>query len=365
MLRLGSLLLIAALTTLLLTPPPAFADQPPTAFVDTAGTSHEAAVAALVEEQVVEGCSADSFCADRSLTRGQLATMLARALDLEPDPVLLASGPFTDTIGTTHERAITALSAAGIVAGCEEERFCPNAPITREQLATMLDRALGFPDVPDAGRYFIDIRGTHEAAIERLAAQGVTNGCGPVEFCPTSEVSRAHAAVFFARALELVERVHLTDFDQRLALHEEQERARERERERLREERRERERQQAIHDRGQRALEVALDQLGKPYAWGGSGPHRFDCSGLTSFAWRAAGVEIPRTSRQQHAAITRVSRSELIPGDLVFYHSPVSHVAIYLGDGKVVEAPNSRGVVRIRTDGLTRSGVVGYGRPGV
>lgn len=353
------LLSVVALTTLLISAPVA-ADDTHATFADTAGTRHESAVAALVAQDVVQGCSADSFCSDRSLTRGQLSSMLARSLDLEPEPVVLATTRFSDTADSTHAGAIDALAEAGIVAGCEEGRFCPRDPITREQLATMLDRALGFPDAAHSGRYFTDIRGTHADAVERAAERGVTGGCGPVSFCPTDEVSRAHAAVFFARALELIDRVELADFDERLAQHEE----RERERELQRQERRENERQQAIIDRGQKAVDVALGQLGTPYGWGGNGPHRFDCSGLTSFAWRAAGVELPRTSRQQFAGVTRVSRSDLIPGDLVYYHSPVSHVAIYMGDGKVVEAPNSGGVVRVRNDGLSRSGVVGFGRPG-
>jgi len=63
-----------------------------------------------------------------------------------------------------------------------------------------------------------------------------------------------------------------------------------------------------------------------------------------------------------HAALAPISRSELIPGDLIFYHSPVSHVAIYIGGGQVVEAPNSGSNVRVRADGLTRRRVVGFGR---
>jgi peptidoglycan DL-endopeptidase CwlO len=111
------------------------------------------------------------------------------------------------------------------------------------------------------------------------------------------------------------------------------------------------------------AVRTALAQLGKPYQWGGSGPNSFDCSGLTSYAWRAAGVTLPRTSGAQYAGTRRISRAELQPGDLVFYHSPISHVAMYIGNGQVVEAPNSGNNVRIRSDGLTRRGIVGFGRP--
>jgi peptidoglycan DL-endopeptidase CwlO len=111
------------------------------------------------------------------------------------------------------------------------------------------------------------------------------------------------------------------------------------------------------------AVQTAMAQLGKPYQWGGNGPNSFDCSGLTSFAWRAAGVGIPRTSGAQFSGTKRVTRDQLQPGDLVFYHSPISHVAMYIGNGQVVEAPNSGNNVRIRNDGLTRRGIVGYGRP--
>jgi len=111
------------------------------------------------------------------------------------------------------------------------------------------------------------------------------------------------------------------------------------------------------------AVQVALGQIGKPYAWGASGPGSFDCSGLVTYAYRAAGVShLPRSSSAMYGATTRISRADLQPGDLVFYHSPVSHVAIYIGGGQVVEAPNSGSNVRVRADGLTRRGVVGFGR---
>lgn len=115
----------------------------------------------------------------------------------------------------------------------------------------------------------------------------------------------------------------------------------------------------------QTAIDQALAQVGKPYRYGGSGPGSFDCSGLTSFAWRAAGVEITRTSRSQYAYTKRISRGDVQPGDLIFYGRSVgriSHVAMYIGDGRVVEAPYSGQNVRIRGDGMARKDIVGYGR---
>jgi peptidoglycan DL-endopeptidase CwlO len=109
------------------------------------------------------------------------------------------------------------------------------------------------------------------------------------------------------------------------------------------------------------AVSTALAQLGKPYVWGAAGPSSFDCSGLTSYSWRAAGVTIPRTSSGQYSGLTRVSRAQLQPGDLVFEYSPVSHVSMYIGNNTIVEA--SRPGVPVRTASLSSRSPVGYARP--
>lgn len=86
------------------------------------------------------------------------------------------------------------------------------------------------------------------------------------------------------------------------------------------------------------AIATALGKVGAPYVWGSSGPGGFDCSGLTSFAYRAVGISLPHSSRAQSALGQRVSRSELRPGDLVFFYSPISHVGLYIGNGMMVHA---------------------------
>jgi cell wall-associated NlpC family hydrolase len=88
------------------------------------------------------------------------------------------------------------------------------------------------------------------------------------------------------------------------------------------------------------AVQTALAQVGDPYVYGAAGPDAFDCSGLTMYAWRAAGVSLPHASGMQPGAGTPVSISELMPGDLVFYYSPISHVGMYIGDGMIVHAAN-------------------------
>jgi cell wall-associated NlpC family hydrolase len=97
----------------------------------------------------------------------------------------------------------------------------------------------------------------------------------------------------------------------------------------------------------QTAVDAALSKLGSNYVYGATGPSTFDCSGLTSWAYKQAGVTLPRTSGAQSTFGAAVSRSALQPGDLVFYGSPVHHVGIYLGDGKMVHAPDTGDVVKI------------------
>jgi cell wall-associated NlpC family hydrolase len=99
------------------------------------------------------------------------------------------------------------------------------------------------------------------------------------------------------------------------------------------------------------AIAAAQAQLGKPYVWGGAGPDSFDCSGLTSWAWRAAGVSLPHLAQYQYQLTRRVAISDLLPGDLVFYGTPtdVYHEGMYVGNGTMIVAPTTGDVVRYMT----------------
>ncbi|GAA3768918.1 C40 family peptidase [Streptomyces chiangmaiensis] len=103
----------------------------------------------------------------------------------------------------------------------------------------------------------------------------------------------------------------------------------------------------APNTRAAAALSYAYGKLGSPYVWGATGPDAFDCSGLVQAAYRSAGVSLPRTTYAQIGAGRRVSRSELLPGDLVFFYSGVSHVGIYVGNGQMIHAPNPSAPVRL------------------
>ncbi|MEU5111507.1 NlpC/P60 family protein [Streptomyces longwoodensis] len=112
---------------------------------------------------------------------------------------------------------------------------------------------------------------------------------------------------------------------------------------------------------GERAVRNAVRQLGKPYQWGAEGPRSYDCSGLTSWAWDRAGTPIPRTSQEQWAKLPRVPLDALRPGDLVVYFPEATHVALYLGDGLVVQAP--RPGARVKVSPLAANPVLGAVRP--
>jgi cell wall-associated NlpC family hydrolase len=95
------------------------------------------------------------------------------------------------------------------------------------------------------------------------------------------------------------------------------------------------------------AVDAAMAKRGTPYVWAAGGPNSFDCSGLTSYAFRAAGINLPHSSLSQSRMGQAVSRDQLQPGDLVFFYSPVSHVGIYIGNGLMVHAPTSGDVVKV------------------
>ncbi|MER6014701.1 C40 family peptidase [Streptomyces bluensis] len=114
-------------------------------------------------------------------------------------------------------------------------------------------------------------------------------------------------------------------------------------------------------EEGARALRYAVEQIGKPYEWGAEGPEAYDCSGLTSQAWAHAGLPIPRTSQEQWAELERVPMERLRPGDLVVYFPEATHVALYLGNGLVVQAP--RPGARVKVSPIAANPVLGAVRP--
>jgi cell wall-associated NlpC family hydrolase len=110
------------------------------------------------------------------------------------------------------------------------------------------------------------------------------------------------------------------------------------------------------------AVRFAMAQIGKPYVYGAAGPSAYDCSGLTMAAWGAAGVGLPHSASAQYGSGTHISPSQLQPGDLVFYYSPISHVGMYIGNGMIVNAENPSAGIRVAP--LYSMPFVGAVRPG-
>jgi cell wall-associated NlpC family hydrolase len=107
---------------------------------------------------------------------------------------------------------------------------------------------------------------------------------------------------------------------------------------------------------GEKLVNLAKSKLGCKYVWGATGPNTFDCSGLTSWCHKQVGISIPRTSLAQSKSGKAVNKSDLQPGDLIFWKTTsaeVGHVGMYVGNGQFIHAPNSRSVVKI--DSLSNS----------
>lgn len=175
-------------------------------FVDTAGNHHQAALDALERRGILDGtgCGPDRLCPDAAIERWAMAVWLVRAIDSRAPPDIERTR-FEDVEADAWEAPyIERLAALGITTGCAELplRFCPDAPVTRGQMASFLVRYLDLDPAPPAG--FDDIAGnSHETAIDTLAAAGITKGCrtDTLSYCPSQPVSRAQMASFIARGL--------------------------------------------------------------------------------------------------------------------------------------------------------------------
>ncbi len=177
-----------------------FGPGSPGRFVDDDGSVFEEEIEWLAEQGITLGCNSDGtlFCPGDPVSRAQMGSFLARALELTPVP-----GDRFDDVSGTHEANINAIADAGITLGCNSDGtlFCPGDTISRAQMGSFLARALGLTPVP--GDRFDDVSGTHEANINAIADAGITLGCNSdgTLFCPGDPVTRGQMAGFLFRAL--------------------------------------------------------------------------------------------------------------------------------------------------------------------
>lgn len=165
-------------------------------YTDVYGSSFYADILWLAREGITGGCAPSRFCPLDPVTREQMAAFLDRALDLPP----ASQDYFTDDETSTHEAAINRLAEAGIGTGCGRDRFCPRSAVSRAEMASFLVRALDLP--PATTDHFGDDAGSiHEDEINALAQAGITSGCTPSRYCPSYAVTREQMAAFLRRAL--------------------------------------------------------------------------------------------------------------------------------------------------------------------
>jgi hypothetical protein len=164
-------------------------------FRDVTSGTHRTHIEGLFARGTTLGCSFDRYCPSSGVTRGQMATFLARELNLSP-----RSEGFRDvSSGNPHAGAIGALAASGITSGCGDGRFCPDDRVTRAQMATFLRRALDLPESAPTGVNDVPRGSTHAGSIGALQRAGITQGCSSTAFCPTAAVSRSQMAAFLQR----------------------------------------------------------------------------------------------------------------------------------------------------------------------
>jgi hypothetical protein len=191
------LIAFGVIVSLLLVGAPSLAAPLSGTFLDDDGNVHEPNIEAIAMEGITRGCAADRYCPTAPVRRDEMASFLARALELSP----LTSGPFTDIAGNPHLGAINAIAAAGITLGCASDRYCPAAAVRRDEMASFLARAFALAPQPSP---FSDTTGNvHETNIGGIAAAGITLGCSASQYCPDRPVLRDQMASFLARALGL------------------------------------------------------------------------------------------------------------------------------------------------------------------
>jgi hypothetical protein len=165
---------------------------------DWDNTTFETHIAWAYENGITGGCDLDMFCPGNAVTRRQMAMFIDRAM--EPPLPSTDQDFFDDDDGVTGEGSINRIAAAGITGGCGERRYCPGRSVTREEMAAFLVRALHLPPPVEPDHFVDDDDSPFEANIDSLFEAGVTTGCSADHFCPRSNVSRGQMAAFLYRA---------------------------------------------------------------------------------------------------------------------------------------------------------------------
>jgi GH25 family lysozyme M1 (1,4-beta-N-acetylmuramidase) len=184
----------ASLGDVLIEPTEGVAAIPKPPFTDIAGSKFAKDIAWLYHEGITSGCSKTKYCPSDNVTRGQMAAFISRALSLPKT----SKDYFDDDDGTAFEAHINRMAKAGLTNGCGTRRYCPHGSVSRAQMATFLARVLDLSK--SSKDYFRDDESSsHESNINRIARAGLTSGCATKRYCPSGLVTRGQMAAFLHR----------------------------------------------------------------------------------------------------------------------------------------------------------------------
>jgi cell wall-associated NlpC family hydrolase len=298
--------------------------QASSTFSDTYQTPWAApSIESLYEKNIIKGVSPGTFAPNESVTRAEFAAMLARAVN---KPEKINGFPFGDVSANKwYYEPVKKAYEMGIVKGVSATDFSPERPITREEAAVIIahtfnyshsERALPYHDKEKVSDWAVD-------SVKAVTEKNVFSGDDGY-FFPQKLMTRAEVAVVLHKALYGY--VPKPAPERKVA-------------------------SRSSYRLDELFMRKVEPLLGTPYRWGGTSPSSgFDCSGFTRYVYNSLGVDLPRTSSQQFTEGTKVSMDEMQPGDLIFFDTgsgSISHVGIYMGNGKMAHAASGQGEVTI------------------
>jgi hypothetical protein len=284
----------------------------------------ESSIYNLYEKEIVKGTTATTFSPSKKVTRAEFAAILSRVVDRDK---IVPDFPFSDVKEDSwYYESVKKAYRMGIIKGVSDTHFAPDRPLTREEAAVIIAHTFNYSH-SDQPLPYLDASKVSDWAVDGIKAvtqKQIFSGDDGY-FNPQDEINRAEVAVILQKALfgsipkpepsPQVASVTDSHLDELLA-------------------------------------EKVKPLLGTPYVWGGSTTKGFDCSGFTQYVYRSLGIDLPRTAGQQFGKGTPVSVNSMEPGDLIFFDTgggSISHVGIYMGNGKMAHAASGQGEVVINT----------------
>ena len=281
----------------------------------------------LAEKNLVQGVGNGTYIPNDNVTRAQFVTMINKALGLS-DEIETGNIEFTDVHhGAWYYEDVVKAATNGYVTGYDNGTFKPDAPISREQAATMISKAFGLSEAAEKAGFLDTNRISNWARdfVNVVSEKGYLVGFPDGNFKPDLNITRAQSAAIVYRVLtgDVAEVPPIPEAPPEPPAP-----------------------VAPVVSKGDQVISEARKYLGYRYVSGGASPSGFDCSGFTSYVYDKFGASLPRTTTGQATVGSQVSKANLQPGDLLVfsntYKSGISHVGIYIGNGRFIHSANPR-----------------------